>query len=458
MENKMKNIMFFCIPAHGHTNPMLPVAAELVRRGNRVNFYSFSFLREKIEKTGAVFISCDEYLPELSEEEESRMKKISTTEMTIQDLRITINMDSFLAEEVKNFKPDVIYTDSVCFWGKLTANKFDIPMVCSTSTFAFNQRSSQYMKHSPAEMADLIFGMPRVSKELKKMRKYGYHIKGVLSLVQNDNLTDTVVYTSKAFQPFSESFSEHYAFVGPSIFSDIVPEKNKEKPLVYISLGTVINDRPDFYSNCIKALGGMNVEIVISCGQSMDIGKLGDLPENVKVYPYVDQLEILSRASVFITHCGMNSVSESLYMACPMVLYPQTSEQGAVSKRAEETGAGVLLKDDSCGGIRQAVESILNNKEYAKAAKERSDDFRSCSGAGTAAEFIENAPHILEGDGTYVDETTRLLRFVGRYWTIAMVLLVLVGIFVGWRYTWIIGAVAGTFSFPAQKLFQKRLE
>ncbi len=32
----MKRIAFFCIPAHGHTNPMLPVAAELVKRGNSV--------------------------------------------------------------------------------------------------------------------------------------------------------------------------------------------------------------------------------------------------------------------------------------------------------------------------------------------------------------------------------------------------------------------------------------
>ena len=33
-----KRIAFFCIPAHGHTNPMLPVAAELVRRGHTVRF------------------------------------------------------------------------------------------------------------------------------------------------------------------------------------------------------------------------------------------------------------------------------------------------------------------------------------------------------------------------------------------------------------------------------------
>ena len=33
-----RRIAMFCIPAHGHTNPMLPVAAELVRRGDSVRF------------------------------------------------------------------------------------------------------------------------------------------------------------------------------------------------------------------------------------------------------------------------------------------------------------------------------------------------------------------------------------------------------------------------------------
>ena len=58
----MKKAAFFCIPAHGHTNPMLPVAAELVRRGNIVRFYSFKEFKEKIKATGADFISCDSFL------------------------------------------------------------------------------------------------------------------------------------------------------------------------------------------------------------------------------------------------------------------------------------------------------------------------------------------------------------------------------------------------------------
>ena len=44
---------------------MLPVAAELVRRGNAVLFYSFDEFGEKIRAAGAEFISCDSFLPDI---------------------------------------------------------------------------------------------------------------------------------------------------------------------------------------------------------------------------------------------------------------------------------------------------------------------------------------------------------------------------------------------------------
>ena len=62
----MKKIAVFCIPAHGHTNPMLPVVRELAARGDEVRFYSFSEFQEKIEQTGAAFVGCDRFLPELT--------------------------------------------------------------------------------------------------------------------------------------------------------------------------------------------------------------------------------------------------------------------------------------------------------------------------------------------------------------------------------------------------------
>ena len=43
----------------------------------------------------------------------------------------------------------------------------------------------------------------------------------------------------------------------------------------------------------------------------------------------------LQRAAAFVTHGGMNSVSESLRMGVPMVTVPQMGEQEIVSRRVE---------------------------------------------------------------------------------------------------------------------------
>ena len=451
----MKRIAFFCIPAHGHTNPMLPVAAELVKRGDSVRFYSFDEFRDKIEKTGAAFISCTSFLPEVNEEQMARLMNVSQTEMTLQAIRTTLSMNDFLEEEFKRFCPDVIYTDSVCFWGKLNAWKHHVPMVCSTSTFAFNQLSSKYMKQSRAEVRDMILGLPKISKELKTLRPYGYEVKSALALVANNNQTDTVVYTSRRFQPYAESFTSHYRFVGPSVFSDLTPQKDKARPLIYISLGTVINDRPDFYRKCIAALRDMDADVIISRGQYMDEKKLGDLPDNIQAFERVDQLEVLSRADVFITHCGMNSVSESLYMATPMALYPQTAEQHAVARRTQEVGAGVMLADDSIEGIRRTVKTLLSDQQYAKAAGECCEDFRSCSGAKGAAEFIENAPHTCDG----IDPIAEMNK-VNRLWSIIFpILATLIGILLGTQISWglgiTVGLALGVLSYPLNTCVQK---
>ena len=451
----MKKIMFFCIPAHGHHNPTLPVAAELVKKGNAVRYFSFEEFREKIENTGAEFIACDSFLPELTKEQEEAVKNVSTTEMTILDLQTTARMDGFLKEQVETFAPDVIVSDSVCFWGKLTARKYRIPLVTSTTTFAFNKYSSQYMKSSFAEIRDMMKGSKRVKAELKKLEQYGYHEKSIMPLVQNDNYSDTIVYATKKYQPCSDTFSKHYAFVGPSVFSPGEPRKNRDRPLIFISLGTVINDRPDFYHRCTEALADMDADVVIACGRTMDPESLGRLPENIKVYPHVEQLDLLARADVFLTHCGMNSVSESLLMATPMVLFPQTNEQRAVAKRAEETGAGLLLKEDSAEAIRAAIDVVLKDRKYADKAKECSEDFRNAPGPEGAAEFIESAPHLMP------EEDKRMIRneilpgvFQLVFWIVAILLMVLLSKLPDFQTWWIlVWAVAANVVFvPFKKL------
>ena len=385
-------IFWFCIPAFGHTNPSIEVVRELTRRGHRVRYYSFADFREKIEDAGAEFIPCDAYLPPVDEKAEKRLRRVSTTEMSVQSFETTARMDAMLAADVKTFAPDLVVSDSACFWGKLTAQKYGLPMACSTTTFAFNRYSSQYMKYSPAELADMILGLPRMNRAMRKLRPLGYRVKSALDIVQNTNDTDTIVYTSRRFQPCAETFdAAHYRFVGPSLRAPEPAEKSG-RPLVYVSLGTVINDHPDFYRHCIAALAKEDAELLISCGRAFDPEQLGALPANVRVEPYVDQLGVLAEASLFITHCGMNSASEGLYMGVPELLFPLTGEQQAVARRVLEMGAGRLLTPQEASdpeAIRRAVKEALADESLKAAALAMRADFLTCGGPKEAADFIE---------------------------------------------------------------------
>ena len=448
-----ERIAFFCIPAHGHTNPMIPVAAELTKRGARVRFYSFVPFEEKIRSSGAEFISCDRFLGDLTKAEEAGLKRVSAAEMTIQDLRITKAMDSFLSEEFAEYQPQVIYSDSVCFWGKLSAARHKIPLVISTSTFAFNELSSRDIRNSPAELADLVLGLPRISRELKSMEKYGYHIRNAMTLIASGNDTDTVVYTSKGFQPCAESFSDHYLFAGPSIPKDFPLKPKPKRPLIYISMGTVINERPGFYRTCMQALGDLDADIILSCGNAVDPSSLEPLPENFRVFPSVDQKDVLSGASLFLSHCGMNSVSESLFFGVPLILFPQTNEQKAVAARVKERNAGVLLEEDSAEAIRSAALKILNVQSYTEAAQDCRSEFLACPGPAGAAEFILQAPHAGNGRDPLKELRNETGKAMSAYYLGDLLLVLALRFGLKVKPAWLFG-VLGLLASP---LLQKKL-
>ncbi len=85
---------------------------------------------------------------------------------------------------------------------------------------------------------ELLFSMPRINKQIKCLREKGYPVKGILDIVQNENETNTIVYTSKYFRPCSDTFSKRYHFIGPSIRPITTPYEKTAEKTVYISMGT----------------------------------------------------------------------------------------------------------------------------------------------------------------------------------------------------------------------------
>lgn len=386
----MSKIVFFCIPAHGHTNPTLGVVRELVSRGHQVWYYSYNIMREKIESAGATFVSCDDYDMEqkLTPKDSVRVgKDLAFSTKILVDT--TLALDDKVCEDMKRLKPDCIVADSMAVWGKAIAIKLGIPFVSSTTTFAFNQYSAKIMKQGIGELVRMLISMPKITKNIKRLQDKGYPIKSVLDIIQNDDNTHTIVYTSSDFQPCADTFSDKYVFVGPSIrpTTDKIV-KTKEK-LIYISMGTVNNDMMPLYKTCITTLADTEYQVIISVGNLVSINEFGKMPENISVYEHVDQIAVLQAADIFLSHCGMNSVNESLYFGVPLLMLPQTAEQGGVAERVHQLGAGIKLKKTDGASIIYAINKLLSVNSYKDNAQKISWSFRQCVGSKGAADKIE---------------------------------------------------------------------
>ena len=385
----MSKIVFFCIPASGHTNPTLEVVKELIRQGHEVRYYSYDIMKEKIEATGATYVSCDKYDCEqkLRPEDAARIGKDVAFSTNIL-VETTLALGEKVCEDMKDYQPDCIVADSMAVWGKAVALRLDIPFISSTTTFAFNKESAKVMKQSFGDFMKLMISMPKINKNIKRLQKAGYPFKNILDFIQNDEKVNTIVYTSREFQPSAETFPEKYCFVGPSIREITEEFPASKKKTIYISMGTVNNRMLEFYRNCMEALKNTDYRVIMSVGAMTEISKLGTIPENFMIKNSVDQIAVLQQTDVFLTHCGMNSASEGLYFEVPLLMYPQTAEQGGVANRVAEMGAGRYLPGITPEEIRTSVESLLENDCYRDNAGKISASFRRSGGAKRAVEYI----------------------------------------------------------------------
>ncbi len=151
--------------------------------------------------------------------------------------------------------------------------------------------------------------------------------------------------------------------------------------LVYVSFGTIANERADFYKKCISAFSKPGFDVLISIGEKTDERSLGRVPYNITVKRSVPQTEVLRQADLFISHGGMNSVSESLYFGVPLLVFPQQTEEEMVAGRVEELGAGIVIPDDAGPeGIFELSKCVFENKSFYENARKIGETLKASGG------------------------------------------------------------------------------
>ncbi len=360
----MATYAFFNMPAYGHVNYTLTIVQELVARGQRVIYYLTNEFKEAVEASGAIFYAY---------QEEADM---SQPDMGNNARRV---LKSLLVE-----KPDFIVYDYMSAWASLLAQTLQIPAISTRCTFAMNDAFSwlDMNQHKSAIWSHQQppFSMMGVEKLLQRQIEQVCQAIDAPASVRPNSPLDlnrlcealNISCIPRSFQPMADKFDERYLFVGPSILprpfqGDFPFEKLRDdRPLIYMTLGTLFNDRVDILKACIKALGNTQWQVVISRGQKNISASLGPVPRNIIVANYVPQLELLSRANVFISHAGISSVAESLYCGIPVVAIPQIPEHAIAAERLQELGLGIALNPDTITAdqIRASIDHIEQNPSF----------------------------------------------------------------------------------------------
>lgn len=394
--------VFFNIPFHGHTNASFPIVRELVDRGEEITYYLTETFRPQVERTGArlhCYESTLEAPPPPGGERPLPVRLPAESRAVLPQV----------LEAVRAQRPDYIIYESMTLWGQLIARLLRLPAVTFRPIMVVGTRTPTSAAFVQRLMLRLPGVVERASEELAALwREYGQPPPEDLWSALGHEEPLNLVCVPRAFQAGADHLGERYLFVGPSIrergdTGDFPMKHLDGGPVLYISLGTVFNDWPEFYRMCFAAFGGTPWRVVLSTGSRVNVAELGHVPDNILVRPSVPQLEVLERTSVFVTHGGANSLMESFAYGVPVVVIPQLAEQPLNAQRVAELGLGLALQKETVTveQLRQAVERVASEPGFREKAKGLQQDVRSAGGYRRAADAIlEFRARHAQGRGT----------------------------------------------------------
>jgi MGT family glycosyltransferase len=406
---------FICLPATGHVNPTLPVVAELVRRGHRVTYATSAKYAAAVQAAGATFFENGEDLsaqfprfsstaPGSSAQDDAGRPARSGMLAGLGSGMMSGLLERLLERAREDFpalvsrlaadQPDAVCYDAMTLSGKMAAMKLSLPDIALLPTYATNEHFSMRQLMPARPPAEMLAAWKQARQLIEDFA--GEQGLPGFNFMEGPPASLNICFIPREFQPAGDTFDGRFHFVGPSLGRRIndaewQPRGNRA-PLLFISLGTTpLNDRPDFFRLCMDAFAGTGWQVAMAIGDRLEIAELGEMPGNVEVRPFFPQLDVLSQADVFLSHTGMNSTMEALYLGVPIVAFPLQPEQEANARRVEDLGLGRRLSAEglSAALIHDVVTEVSRNQEIRGNVAAMSRRVRDCGGATAAADAME---------------------------------------------------------------------
>jgi zeaxanthin glucosyltransferase len=398
---------FICLNLPGHLNPMTALARRLQDRNQDVVFLYSSGAADLPFVPGPEKDQFDGSVPDLSKMQGEDAVKFAVglamaqTETILESLPAVVQANGI----------DALVIDTIQFYAELGAIQLGMPYI-----HVSNALHCDFSGYTPLCLYDCLHqttasalarnreGVAKFTKILENanagIRAYA---KSAGLDVDWDNPSATIsklAWITQCPQEFDfESYwPPQFHHTGPFHDGmgreklDFPWERLTGEPLIYASMGTIMNGRLDVFRTIVAGVTKhKDLQLVLSIGDQLDPEQIGPVPKNAIIVQRAPQLELLKQTAVCITHAGLNTVLESLAQGVPQVAVPVTFDQPGVAARVahHQTGVVTSLEKLTADHLSTLLDEILTNSIYRDNACRLQKAIAQTNGLSVAADLVE---------------------------------------------------------------------
>lgn len=328
-------ILMLTQPGEGHLNPMLPAARALLAAGHELSVVSAPSFAPRIEARGLRAIGagldyleadCRARFPELRALPDHEVGTWFLAEL-FADLSVHAMVPD-LIEIVERERPDLLIRSNYEFASCIVGELRGIPHVTIHCAFMTPARHVAAQLEQPLAYARSAFGLPPFPALAM--------LDSPLELSQAPLAWHAEPKaTARAVRPERVTVADSDPLDGLGF--------DRDRPLVYASMGTVDNVR-GLFPTVLEALRELPINLVVTVGRTHDPASFGAQPDNVLVRSYIAQDLLLPRCDLFVNNASFFTVLAALLHAVPVLLCPLAGDTPSGALRYAELGVGRLLR------------------------------------------------------------------------------------------------------------------
>ncbi len=412
-------IGFLSLPLTGHLNPMTALARKLKSRGHEVVFFGVPDIEPVARAADLDFVPFgeNEYPPGSIAKKWGGVANLhgldvvryTARELTPDLIKVALE---HLPGKIVETGVNALILDTAYRFIEIVPMHLRLPYVQIWNVLHFDSSGSTPLalyswphETSPEALARNVEGLQifREYREAIMPIAQSYAERNRLEIDWSNSAATVsklavITQTPKEFDFPIPHLAPQFHYAGP--FHDnqgrepisFAWEKLTDKPLIYASMGTLVNGLNKVYDTILEAVGRFSeMQVVLSVGRNVSPDDLGPIPSNTIVVRVAPQIELLKRAALCITHAGLNTALEALAQGVPMVAIPIGYDQPGVAARIAYHGVGefVEIGNLTAQHLSELIAKVTANPKYRVKARWFQKVLAETPGLDIAADIIE---------------------------------------------------------------------